>query len=635
MPGDANGPGAYRWDMDGWPSTRDAVCPACGASWPGRTARFCGACGAALKAADHEVEAERSGRGPGGPNLRVAAVAGVAVVALGIIAAIAGSPGTEDPPEASADVDLPGPEEIGHDPGGPVPSRGDPTDPADQADPSGAADLPSEPGSMCSQGDCERWRRELPPGPVLAESGWLIHVHKEVGPPTDWPDETRQEPSRAFATLTAIQPDTGEVGWRQELRLPHLSNAPIRLAGIGEGLLVVTWDSKVTALDADSGERRWSQRVANEAARVHPGADGEVVVWHRATVGLSLQELRGPLPGGLTRLDRGTGESLGTLRPARLVTFLDGQAILQSPDDQAITGVGLDDLTPRWERGTALLRDRPPILQADGRVALLSDRGIELIDPDSGETLAERPLEIAPHEVVEVVGTTAIRYRPDGPPGLANAGLTAPERFTVELYDLADPDRAPTRIRQVIGVEPIRKPPEELSVPEGGWPVDRVVIVSQDRRRLAFTVVGSDDAIRSEHEVELDTATCCWRPLPTAGSDAIALLSPDARHRIAIVDTGGEYTTVTDVGHGLRVTAVVGSPAAASRPGPEAAAPLADRLILATEDDPSSATLIVVAANWRFESVGPAELIAADPVPTVRTSDGVIGLNPGRPASAR
>ena len=602
--------------MDRWHSIRNVECVACGAFWPRRTARFCGGCGAVLSVASDEgpgFEVVRSGRGPGGPILRAVVAAGVVVVlvlAAVVAATVARSPGIEEPPESSAEVVLPDREAIG---------------PDEQAAPPAAAELASDPDPTCTGGVCETWRRELPPGPVHPVGGWFIHVHTEVGPPTDWPDETREEPSRAFATLTAISPGTGEVGWQQELRLPHLTNAPIRVAEIDDDLLIVTWDSKVTALGADGGERRWSQRVANEAARVHPGAAGEVVVWHRATVGLGLQELRGPLTGGLTRLDRATGEPQGTLRPARLVAFLDDQAILQSSDDQTIAGVGLDDLMPRWERGSTLLRDRPPIPQADGSLALLTDRSIELLDPSSGETLAARPLEIASHEVIEVVGTTAIRYRPDGPPGLLNAGLTVPSRSSVELYDLTDPERTPSQIDDVIGVQPVRTPPGGASVPEDEWPVDRVVIVSQEGRSIGLTVL--DGNASDQHEIDLGTATCCWSLLPTRDPEALALLSPDDHHRIAVVDIDEGYATELGVEPGLTVTEVAASPVAPERSG--AATPLIDRLTLATDDDSVPGSLVLVSRSWRFESPRPAELIATDAAPAVRTSDELIGLHPG------
>ena len=578
---------------------REVTCPSCAATWPRRTSRFCGACGTSLTAStagshlaeggppdEDELAGDRR-YGVRSRRLELIAAA-VLVVIVGIAITIAASV-SEPPLDTGSDhVELPAPDELpDEDPDAPPDGALQDRDPASEEARSNDVPLRGPTTITCVPAGCERWRTELPDGSVIPAHDLLIHVERKVGPPTDWPDESREEPSRAFALLTALDPSDGRIVWDRQLEKPHLTEpgVQVQVLPVDESLVLVLWGRQIFALDAPTGERRWGTFRAPAARPDRPGVDGEVVVWWPDAVGDGHDHADQPdagrsltaPPGALTSLDRRSG-AVGWRISTRLVMFAHGQAVTLSEDGTTLAGIDLEDRRRVWSRELTLPGEREPQVLTEGRLALLSDGSIEVIDTASGETVARRELSLPEVFDVEVIGTTAVVHRSQEPPPMASAGSA---RSSVYLQDLTDPDRPPRQVGDVVAVQPL-----PTRSPTGGTP---------------------------------------WERAPTAGLAIVT--QPDDTVHLTVLDSDGAIPSTTDPGQGRvidlpaerTVTAVLGSQG---------------QVVVAHGEEGVDHSPWLISGDARAEVQGHAEVVTAEPELVIRTADGLVGLDLGQDTDA-
>ena len=572
---------------------REVTCPSCAATWPRRTSRFCGACGTSLTASttgSHLAEGGPPDEGELAGDRRYGVrsrrleliAAAVLVVIVGIAITIAASV-SEPPLDTGSDhVELPAPDEL-PDEDRDAPPEGALQDREPASEEARSNDLPLRGPTRitCVPAGCERWRTELPDGSVIPAHDLLIHVERKVGPPTDWPDESREEPSRAFAVLTALDPSDGRIVWDRQLEKPHLPGVPVHVLPVDESLVLVLWGRQIFALDAPTGERRWGTFRAPAARPDRPGIDGEVVVWWPDAVGdgrdhadqLDVGRSLTAPHGELSSLDRRSG-TVGWRFPTRLVMFAHGQAVTLSEDGTTLAGIDLENRRRVWSRELTLPGERDPQVLTEGRIALLSDGRIEVIDTASGETVAGRELSLPEAFHVEVIGTTAVVHQPQEPPPMASAGSA---RSSVYLHDLTDPDRSPSQVGDVVAVQPLPMRSPTARTPWEHAPTEALAITTQPDDTVHLTVLGSDGAIPSTTD-------------------------PEQRR---VIDLPAERT----------VTAVLGSQG---------------QVVVAHGEEGFDHSPWLVSGDARAEVQGRAEVVTAEPELVIQTAEGLIGLDLGQ-----
>lgn len=611
--------------MTGRRTLREIACPGCDARWARRGARYCGSCGAALvhtSAGSERSDARSSAsEGPAGPYrgarpwLLWAVIVLVAMVVT--VAVSVGIPEVEEPEPGGGEVDLPDPEELQDAGDRDAAPLGSTTDELPSDEPRAGASSPA----TCVPAGCERWRTELPHGSVTPAGGLLIHVERKVGPPSDWPDEGREEPSRDFAVLTAVDPANGRIVWQEELVHPQLTDARLRVLSIDDTLVLVVRGREITALESSTGERRWGQHAGHEVTEVHIGEAGHIVVWgpdgsavtapHEGEPGLR------PRSGQMTSFDRHSG-SLRWRTSIELLVFAEGRAVTLSEDGASLVGLDLDDLTQRWRREHRLRPDQAPVLLTDRDLGLVSTDRIEVLDLHSGETSSRRTIELRSEDRVQGVGKTVVVHRQRQAPPMAPterrrfSGHLELARSSAYLFYLDDPDRTPTRVGDVVDVVPLPRRPTDAASRWHQPAVGGLALVSQPEGRVHLTVLDSDGTVHFEREVGLTSERCCWQPLATTASGSITLVDPEAGgDRVAILSTTDptEPRVITHPG-GRTITDVLGS----SWP------------IVVAHGSEAEDLWLHSAGTWS-RVVGRAEVVSVDPGPVIQTPDGLIGLD--------
>jgi len=613
---------------------REVTCPSCAARWPRRTSRFCGACGASLPDSTAGVHLTEDGPpdedelagdrrfGLSSRRLELIAAA-VLVVIVGVAITVAASV-SEPPLDTDSDhVELPAPDELPDD-GRDAPPEGAPQDREPASEGPRSNDVPLHgPGTLtCVPAGCERWRIELPDGSVTPTHDLLIHVERKVGPPTDWPDEGREEPSRDFTVLTALDPSDGRIVWERQLEKPHLTEpgVQVQVLPVDESLVLVLWGREIFALEAPTGERRWGTFRAPAARPDRPGVDGEVVVWWPDAAGNGGDHLDQPdagpsltaPSGALISLDRRSGAA-GWRIATRLLTSAHGQAVVLSADGTEVSGIDLDDRTTTWSRELRSGLSHPPVPLAGRRLALPSHEGIEVIGTDSGDTIADRRLGLSPRRHIEVVGTTLVQHAPGDRPEEADPRT----RSSVLLLDLADPDVAPRQIDDVTSVVTLRSPAPVAAPPWHERPVEGLVITTQPEDQVHLTVLDASGSVRFEGDTGLSSEACCWQPVPSDDPGSIALVDPDADgSRVAIVPTTHQQEPrIISLPADRTINEVLGDDAG---------------FVVAHGRGGVGHDLWLVADEARASVIGGARVVTVDPVPVIQTAEGLIGLDLGQ-----
>jgi hypothetical protein len=471
------------------------------------------------------------------------------------------------------------------------------------------------PRVTCIPEGCERWHTPLPQGQVLDVGDVLVHVERKVGPPTDWPDEGREEPSRDYAILTAVDPAGGQIVWDLELRLPHLTDRRVQAIPTDD-LVVFAWERQLVAVDARTGAERWTRHLDPGVHLVHPGPHHDVLVWwphvHSDGEVARMTDLGGgavaTVPGVLASLDLGDG-ALRWQTEARPVLVTDTHLVSAATDGGVLIGIDLRDGSHAWSRDLPTQTERQPIPLADGRALVRTDRRLEVLDLATGATLADHEANtLLP---VTAVGTTAVVHSLELRPS-ADRGRNAPT--SVSVHPLDEPGDAAMRVDGVIAVHPLWDPTNSST---GSWrriPAEGAAVVVQPGTDVGIILLGPAGEVRLDEHAGLVSERCCWRL--HAGSDArgLVLFDPDVvGDRVVTLSTDDLAQRATvDLPRGMVATEVVqADPPVLIAHGGEG---VGRGMWLATPDGLAG-------------MLGRTELVRVAPHPVVMTVDGLIGLD--------
>lgn len=348
-------------------------CAACDATWRGRHARWCARCGARLAGTLPGNAAPGRQRGPRSRGARRAAGVGsvLALAALVVVVLTGSQDGRLLPPPA------------------PAPGQGEVDLEAALAAATGgsAATGTPEPGSTgLSLAD--------PPAdaPWLTEDGEPWHGDLTLDPEVP----AGSGPPDAVAAGAAFEPVALDgTGWRVELDSPAVA-----ATGDGEVVVTSTRDGALHALEADSGQRRWTTELGTAASGLLL-RDGLVLVHHAGGQASVVSVADGQR---LWRRAPGLEEDRVLGIGAR-----DGVVLLSLglPDRPRLLAADARDGTRRWER----LLSEGWVADAAGEVAPIGvlDGVLTAFDPTSGEVRWEQALQPDERVVELVSGLVLVR----------------------------------------------------------------------------------------------------------------------------------------------------------------------------------------------------------------------------------
>lgn len=595
--------------------TLEVTCTACGAVWAAPGARFCGRCGTALPASVPDRTAAGGGpddrrdrdrrpwdADPGGRRslVRWAAVAvGAAIVAIVAgTAVLVGGTIAPDGPVGETTVELPDPDGVPHGaPGRPI-------------------------VTTCEPVGCERWRTELPPGSLTPAGDLLLHTTIAATTPDDGrTDGTAEErppsdgasgdPTTGDAALVLVAIDTasGEIRWRHAV--PTSPGVPASPAlDVGDDLVLIAAAGRLHALQRDTGARRWTVPSDGQLHAARVGEADDVLVWGRASpqpVGADGSRVQRPeigvgSLGTLASLARDTGQLRWQRPDVELVTW-SATAVLVRLGPTADQLAGIDATTGQvtWRRGHDPGGER--LVVGDDAVALLSAGTLEVLDPGTGAMRHRLDVEgIGDVDVTFVGSVLALTHaEPEGGRSL-------------RVVDPADAGEDRAHVDDVVSAHPVELHHLRAATPWDPRPTEGIAVLSQAGDRLRLQLLGHDGTVRWSQDRTLPDATCCWTLAAGPDAASVALLPP--RRVLADVE-------VVDLDDG-RTRTLVPAPAVAR----DETLRWVGGLAIVELPRPTVPRTTIHGAGGRVLIEGRAEVVVTDPLPVVRTADGLIGLEP-------
>lgn len=590
-------------------------CPSCDATWTGASARFCGHCGAALP--DAPTAGAAAGAGTGSdlgttdatstsrqrlPWVGLGAVA--LLVVVGVTVAL-GAGSVEEPADdpGGPAVDLPEPGEVAE----------EPTADPDGTDPDG---VPEPVEVRCGDDDdCVLWRRGFETV-LVAVVGEAIVV---LDPPVPESGATRS------VTVSGLSPETGETRWEQDLDVGEGSpSGPQGLEPLDDDLLVVTAGATLHVLQTD-GTLQWSQNLGLQVQGTQVGPEGDVLVALRdqptTDEAAAADEEPVPPPEGppevtIGRLDREDGRERWRTGP---VTPLISTASLAIVADDAGGLATLDlatgELTAWTEEAAALLpEDLAELssrrLDVDGELLrVVDDRDVvTVIDLPSGEVETSVQLDVPPAHQIQLAGELALVVE-QVPPDQQD------QRFAVQAYRLADPSAPTVSFESASGFALLADATRAGGALTGGHvlrpaPTEAVAIAEPDGDGAQITILELDGATRSVTAVGTDRdvgGACC--PTLQPGSDPRWLL-------VELPTANDATVLLLDTVDG-QVVRQLDEPAPRDRL-------LIGRTIVATGE----AATRLWWPDAEVEVFGRPLLLSTQPVPVLRTREGLLALDP-------
>ena len=556
------------------------TCTVCGSVWAARAARFCGRCGGRLGGPRGIDRVRRRG-------LRVAPLLGLTLAASvvgGLVVAVVagtGDPVADDPSAARTwdAVELPRP-------------AGTDAAAAERA----TVDVPILADLGCDPQPCVRWRRDLAPGEVRLLGGVLLHAAIEpahVGAATG----ERRPPTHEIA-VTALGTSDGEVRWTQRLAWPSQQGPEGVDLEVADGeLVLVGGPGELHALDARDGERYWSAVGDVRMVTARSLGGGEVALWGERPS----DDAAGASEPVLVVRDRDTGDLRWQRIGFELVVWMNDRIVGLDRTSGGRELVAFDRHgEERWRRVPAGTEER---LVAGSRVlALVDPTGTEVVDLVDGATLGRLEASVARGDVVTFVGDTRTLARRRA----AGDGV-------VTLVDPAA-GMAPTQVTPVAGTGVARLHALRTDVPWEPPPTDLLLTVRQDRLRLDIRAFGPDGGERWRQQRLVDDPTCCWQLGEPGVAGTVGLVPP--RSVPADIELLSAWDGSTR-GH-------IPAPSVGSDELRRWNAGIVE-VVLPRPTGPR-VVLHGVAGSIRID--GRAELVTTAPVPVVRTSDGLLGLDP-------
>ena len=440
-------------------------CSDCGSEWTERTARFCGRCGSLLQSTKLAQPRDGSGGLLGGGLL----FGGVCL--LVVIVAVASYKGeSASPLEDGAGSSLGGVELLE------LPPERAPAEPPEPGRPDRSADPGHDRDAFdCKPRGCEAWRLQLPEGRYAALGDAVVHADSNM------------------ARLVSAR--TGELKWSQHHTVGGTGTQARPQILDDEDLLLVTDDGSLELRKLTHGELRWGGGV--------PLRDG-FLVEHVAVAGAHAEVLvvAAARPGSevsLFGISRGDGEVLWQDSVARSVLISSEALIVQSRPGE-VSGRHPVSGQVLWSREVA---GTVTGMSGDGVIALASRRGVEVLDPLTGQVRAYLPRPIRDGGPIRLDGSL---LSVNAPVGWDRPG---PRRTTLTVADATDGNE--WVVTQATGIQAIG---------------EVLVVASQIVDRLHVRGFRSSDGLIWEWQVDVLSDVCCWTLEPALDEGAVYIVPP-------------------------------------------------------------------------------------------------------------
>jgi len=260
--------------------------------------------------------------------------------------------------------------------------------------PSGGVDVPGRQRAFEA-----RWKRTTVETDRIDR---LLGFSQRAVPPVAADGRVYVVASAGEAAVTAVDAGTGATAWTTPV--PRATDA--RVAVADGRVFVPTFGDGLHALDAASGERRWTGPT--DGPHVYPPtATSEGVYTHDREFVYAFD------PASGDELWRADGEDAAGLSDTRTPLATDGErvyAVGSTDDGTAVVALDADTGAHRWARAVGT-EEVPPVV-ADGTLYVPDDDGVVALDAATGERRWVRgDGRVAS---LSVVGTTAYATTMDG-----------------------------------------------------------------------------------------------------------------------------------------------------------------------------------------------------------------------------